>query len=203
MRLLIALILLTNTMALRADDPAQLYATQCASCHGIEALGKAVLFSPRLAGQNNRYLREQLLAYQTGSRGTHESDIHGQTMRALTQSLTTDQISGLSTYLSAMPATTTNAPDVQGSPEGATLYRNNCATCHGQDAIGAEAIYVPNLAILSDWYLQAQLRAYELGWRGGDSGSTRAKNMRSIGAQLNNSNEQQAVAAHIASLKSQ
>ncbi|MEM9623820.1 MAG: c-type cytochrome, partial [Pseudomonadota bacterium] len=162
-----------------ADEAAELYAAQCAACHGTQALGNAATWSPRLAGQNAAYLQDQLLAYQQGQRGAHPDDVQGQAMRALVQHLTPAQIQALSAYLAALAAP---VPEPNANPNelGAELYASHCATCHGQYGQGAESIYVPDLRILSAWYLQAQLESYAKGWRGGAQASTRAKNMRSM-----------------------
>ena len=57
---------------------------------------------------------------------------------------------------------------------------------------------MPNLRILSSWYLDAQLTAYENGWRGGEDASTRAKNMRSMSGQLPDRDQRVAIVEHIA-----
>lgn len=178
-----------------ADDGANLYAGQCAACHGLEGLGDKSLSSPRLAGQNMAYLREQLVAFQEGSRGTHADDIQGRTMRALTLGLSMAQIEAIAMYLAQLGD---KAPSqLSGDGEGALLYRDTCGDCHGQYGGGAESIVVPNLAILSRWYLDAQMQAFYEGWRGGASSSARAKNMRSIAHQIPDLEERRAVIGHI------
>ncbi len=180
-----------------ADDAAELYTAQCAACHGAQALGNAATFSPRLAGQNAAYLREQTLAYQQGHRGAHPDDVQGQAMRILLSDLSAQQVDALSLYL---PALTGPTPAHESNPDGpgATLYASHCAICHGQHGQGAESIFVPKLSILSSWYLNAQLKAYENGWRGGEDASTRAKNMRSIGGQLPDRDQRAAIVEHLA-----
>lgn len=197
MRTLAGFLLLLWLPVAVADDAAGLFAAQCASCHGEQALGNEATFSPRLAGQNAAYLREQILAYQQGRRGAHPDDVQGQVMRALVHALSTEQVDELSVYLAALTGPTpVHEPDPDGP--GAALYAGHCATCHGQYGQGAESIFVPNLRILSSWYLDAQLTAYENGWRGGEDASTRARNMRSMSGQLPDRDQRVAIVEHIA-----
>lgn len=196
MRFFLILIGVLQLSLASAKDGAEVYTTQCASCHGAAGLGDESLSSPRLAGQNAAYLREQLIAFQRGSRGAHPEDIQGQTMRALSLGLSDVQIEAVAMYLAQQDNTT--QIQLSGSNGGALLYRDTCGDCHGQYGGGAESILVPNLAILSSWYLKAQMHAFDQGWRGGEAGSTRAKNMRSIAHQILDSEAREAVIEHIA-----
>jgi cytochrome c553 len=197
MRSLAALILSLWLPMAMADGAAEIYAAQCAACHGAQALGNAATFSPRLAGQNAAYLQEQLLSYQNGRRGAHKDDVQGQAMRTLVRDLPAEQLEALAIYLARL---TGPAPAHKIDPDGpgAVLYGRHCATCHGQHGQGAESIFVPNLRILSSWYLEAQLMAYQNGWRGGDGASTRAKNMRSMSGQIPDPDQRAAVVEHLA-----
>ena len=197
MRAFVSLLLLLWLAEAMADDAAEIYAAQCAACHGAQALGNAATLSPRLASQNAAYLREQLLAYQQGRRGAHQDDVQGQAMRVFVRDLSSEQVEALSIYLATL---TGPAPALETDPDGpgASLYASHCATCHGQHGQGAESIFVPNLRILSAWYLDAQLKAYENGWRGGDDASTRAKNLRSMSGQLPGRDQRAAVIEHLA-----
>ena len=178
------------------NDSADLYATQCAACHGADALGNQALASPRLAGQNAAYLREQLTHYKQGLRGAHPADTQGKAMRALALNLSEEQINGLASYLETL-ASHSPPRKANASNPGAELYKNHCAVCHGQYGQGAEPIYVPTLRILSAWYLEASLTAYEQGWRGGANASTRAKGMRAISGQITDPTERRAIIEHL------
>ncbi len=194
MRSLVCLLVLLWLTEAKADDAAQIYATQCASCHGLQAHGNPATLSPRLAGQNAAYLNEQISAYQQGHRGTHPDDVQGQIMRALVRDLSAEQVQAVSVHLATLPG-----PEHEADPKGpgAVLYASHCAACHGQNGQGAESIFVPNLRILSSWYLDAQLLAYENGWRGGDEASTRAKNMRSISGQIPDPSQRAAIVGYL------
>ena len=55
-----------------------------------------------------------------------------------------------------------------------------CLVCHGSNAQGNEAISAPNLAILPDWYLSAQLQAFQSGWRGHQTRDAYSKEMMAV-----------------------
>lgn len=55
-----------------------------------------------------------------------------------------------------------------------------CLVCHGSNAQGNEAISAPNLAILPDWYLFAQLQAFQSGWRGHQTTDAYSKEMMAV-----------------------
>lgn len=65
----------------------------CSTCHGIQALGKPGI--PRLAGQHEQYLLQQLTQFKTGQRN---NDADGQ-MRAMIALLDETEISLLAAYL--------------------------------------------------------------------------------------------------------
>lgn len=57
-----------------------LYNDVCGSCHGAKAQGNLALNSPRLTGVQDWYLKQQLLNYKSGIRGTHPDDTYGAQM---------------------------------------------------------------------------------------------------------------------------
>ncbi len=63
----------------------------CISCHGKKAEGMEEMAGPRLAGQNDWYLVQQIKKYQLGQRGYHNSDHGGRQMRAMTAVFSNDQ----------------------------------------------------------------------------------------------------------------
>ena len=60
----------------------------CSACHGPAAQGNEALASPRLAGQQQVYLKEQLINFRSGYRGNAGDDTHGGVMMASAQDLT-------------------------------------------------------------------------------------------------------------------
>ena len=65
----------------------------CVQCHGPGGIGVAPTF-PALAGQSAMYIKNQLLAWKTGTRA---DDPHG-LMAHLARKLTDEEIDGVSTY---------------------------------------------------------------------------------------------------------
>lgn len=62
----------------------------CAACHGDKAQGNEAMAGPRLAGQNDWYLVNQIKKFQQGQRGYHDMDIGGRQMRPMVATLTDD-----------------------------------------------------------------------------------------------------------------
>lgn len=53
--------------------------------------------------------------------------------------------------------------------EGATLFQNVCAQCHGAKGEGREDLKTPSIAALPSWYVTTQLKNFHDGRRGGDT----------------------------------
>ena len=173
------LVLFSFSMLTLANEGEASYQT-CSACHGPAAEGNEALASPQLAGQSYACLKEQIINFRNGYRGNAGDDIHGQVMMASAQGLTDEAIEALSTYLSKLPshayASTTDGDALKGS----VFYKENCSDCHGGRAQGIATLFAPNLTVIQDWYIRAQTRAYQSGWRGHSQSTTRAKHMRSM-----------------------
>ena len=63
----------------------------CGSCHGQNAEGNEAMAGPRLAGQSDWYLVNQIKKFKAGQRGYHNMDHGGRQMRTMVLTLTTDQ----------------------------------------------------------------------------------------------------------------
>ena len=63
----------------------------CAACHGQKAEGNEALAGPRLAGQNDWYLVQQIHNYRKGLRGYDSRDIYGNQMKPMATMLSSDQ----------------------------------------------------------------------------------------------------------------
>lgn len=72
----------------------------CTTCHGRRGRGVGDVFPP-LAGQPASYLRDQILAWQSGDR---HDDPHG-LMASVAGRLTADQAAAVADYFAALPAT--------------------------------------------------------------------------------------------------
>jgi cytochrome c oxidase subunit 2 len=138
----------------------------CISCHGAQGEGNEELQAPKLAGQEDWYLRNQLQLYKSGGRGQHKDDIYGQQMAAMANTLVNDAaINNVIAYIQTFPDTPAPAT-VQGDiKRGERLYRT-CAACHGYAGQGIWALNAPRQNGMSDWYLAAQLNNFKQGIRG-------------------------------------
>ncbi len=72
------------------ENGRRLYTT-CGSCHGKDGNGTWSTKAPRLAGLDDWYLIRQLTNFNTGIRGTHNSDAAGVQMARLAQMLKDEQ----------------------------------------------------------------------------------------------------------------
>lgn len=146
-----------------------LYATTCSACHGPEAQGNAAAGAPRLAGQAEFYLAEQLHQFRDGRRGAHPDDANGALMRATSLGLSDDQINSMAVLLAAMESEFIPEELTGNAEAGGEIYRSTCAACHGVSAQGNAHLGTPNLNVLSYWYTRQQISSYRKGWRGKDS----------------------------------
>ena len=63
----------------------------CVACHGAQAEGLEALGGPRLSGQNDWYLVQQLQNYKNGRRAYDPSDTYGQQMKPMAMILANDK----------------------------------------------------------------------------------------------------------------
>ncbi|MDN4502826.1 c-type cytochrome [Alteromonadaceae bacterium BrNp21-10] len=73
-------------------------------------------------------------------------------------------------------STSTFATDAKALP--------NCVQCHGTNLKGNPALMAPNLAILPQWYIRAQIASYQQGWRSNNVEQTFAKDMEAVAKSL-------------------
>lgn len=138
----------------------------CSTCHGAQGEGNALLNAPRLAGQDNWYMKRQLQNYQRGLRGTHEADVFGAQMAPMAATLTDDAaIDNVLAYINTLPDTPV-AGTIDGDVEHGSDIFVTCETCHGTQGQGIWALNAPRLQGMNDWYLVRQLDNYRQGIRG-------------------------------------
>jgi cytochrome c553 len=161
------------------------FAQVCASCHGPGGEGREELFSPSIAGLPAWYTEEQLRKFRGGLRGFHREDIPGQQMRAVSLTLSQEQISEVAALVAEMPMVSTGAP-----PDGADIERgrfhfaNTCMECHRYNGMGEVVFHSAPLISLNRSYLKRQLMNYRSGWRGADPGDLYGHKMVGIAARL-------------------
>ena len=74
------------------------YIVACSSCHGPDNLGAGTVF-PAIAGQHFGYIRDQLLAWQ---KGTRENDPQ-RLMASIAERMSSDDINAVAAWLSTQP----------------------------------------------------------------------------------------------------
>lgn len=75
----------------------------CGACHGAKAQGNYALQAPRLAGQDDWYLKRQLDNFRLGVRGAHTEDTYGHQMVLMARSVQNDQsVNDLLAYLNTL-----------------------------------------------------------------------------------------------------
>lgn len=140
----------------------------CAACHGAQGEGNQALSAPKIAGQEDWYIRRQIANYQNGVRGSDGSvDPIGAQMAPMASTLTTPAaLENVIAYIATLPDRET-ADTIDGNvSRGAQLYQS-CAVCHGDEGEGRWNTNAPRIANMSDWYLRNQLNNFRNRIRGG------------------------------------
>jgi cytochrome c553 len=151
----------------------------CSSCHGMGGQSLSSTF-PRLAGQQDEYLVNQLKAFRDKSR----ADPHAHTyMWGMAARLTDPTIDGLAAYYSSQPPVHGTPNDAAEMAAGKKIFEEGitardvpaCIACHGEQAQGAGAI--PRLAGQHRSYLERQLDAFSSNARANEIMHENSKNL--------------------------
>lgn len=157
-----------ETMAAVPGDPvagAPLYAA-CGACHGGQGEGIQVLNSPKLSGQEDWYLKRQIMNYKNGRRGVHQDDLFGGQMAPFVATLFDETaIDNVIAYIGTLPDTPAPVTVIGDVERGERLYEI-CGTCHGADGKGNWGVNAPKQAGMSDWYMVTQLKNFQRDIRG-------------------------------------
>jgi len=183
-----------------ATAGAALYAV-CAACHGAQGEGNPTLNAPKLAGQQDWYLKRQLDNFKNGSRGANDKDTYGKMMAPMAQTLPdAAAVNNVIAYIKTLPDTP--APTtVTGNAKGGHGPYENCAACHGAQGQGIKATNAPRLKGMSDWYMVTQLKNFKHSIRGGDRRDSYGPQMANIAAMLDSERMTNDVIAYINTLK--
>ena len=178
-----------------------LYAV-CSACHGPQGEGNAALHAPKLAGQQDWYLRQQLRYYKQGVRGTHEDDVFGKTMAPMAATLTDDTaIRNVVAYIQTLPDNPAPSSTPTNSSDGHDRYVATCGICHGADGQGVKAMNAPRLAGLEDWYVTSQLNNFKQGIRGSHPQDKYGSQMSLMAETLVNDEVMNDLVAYISTLR--
>ena len=127
----------------------------CTWCHGIAAQGLST--APRLAGQRDQYIENQLLSF---SNHTRDNPYSQQYMWGAAANLSLQTVHDLATYFSTLPPRAANDGDRELAAAGRAIYELgipesdivSCLVCHGPNAEGVREI--PRLGGLGYSYLK-------------------------------------------------
>lgn len=170
--------------------------SSCNACHAAE--NQLASKAPSLAGQQQQYLKKQLLQFQSAERGAVAEDSMGQVMAAMAKPLSAEDIDQLSTYFSALPLAVPAAPQIDAAllDKGRRIYIGSCGACHGNKAQGNLELKAPALQLLSRDYLSLQLQHFQTGVRGSSATDKPGRQMAMMSRTLTEA-DRQAVVAYI------
>ena len=168
--LLITASLLVSASALGAEDAdiAKLATQVCANCHGPQGDSISSAF-PRLAGQQSAYTETQLKAFKNQTRADPYAQAY---MWGMASQLDENTMKRLADYYAGQRPKPGRTGDAARMTKGKNIFENGlaeagiiaCATCHGENAQGKDAI--PRLAGQHPEYLVKQLAAFKSQQRG-------------------------------------
>lgn len=193
---------LFTTCAYAADGDAaegKLIAETCIACHGVQGANPPAKEWPKLAGQHESYLIEQLLDYKQGKKSGRPDPI----MQGIVANLSVQDILDLSAYYANQQVNIGQAQAGKLLAMGQSIYRGGieekgipaCIACHGPSGAGNGPALFPSLRGQNADYIVLQLKAYKSGARKND----RNDMMKDISLKLNDE-EMKAVANYIQGL---
>ena len=169
--LAICLIFATYVSAEGNPEAGQKKAAACAACHGPDG-NSANPAWPKLAGQGQKYLVEQMLLFKNRTRVNT-------LMNLQVENLSVQDIQDIAAYFSNQ-VTTPGTADADKEHQGKKLYKIGeriyrggnaatgvpaCMSCHGPNGYGNAPAKFPRLAGQHAFYTATQLRAYKGGAR--------------------------------------
>jgi len=173
----------------------------CAQCHGDDGAGSAETLAPAIGGLPVWYVTGQLHKFRNGGRGTHYDDISGMRMRPMSMCLRTDEeVADVAAYVSSLAKPSPEHTLTGGNAESGKQKYLVCASCHGANGEGNQALNAPPLAGLSDWYQLTALQKFKAGVRGTNPKDTTGMLMRPMSMTLADDQAMMDVIAYIATL---
>ncbi|MGB7973996.1 MAG: c-type cytochrome [Roseiarcus sp.] len=169
-RLIVAFSLTVPVAAMAGEGQPELgkaraEAAGCFACHGADGVATADGLAadkniPNLAGEPNLYLQFQLVFFRKGVR-------KNETMNAMAQQLSDDDLRNVSAYFASLPAPNrSTSPDTapQDTELGGKIAQGiHCTNCHGDHFEGVDNI--ARLAGQREDYVYHALRDFKSGAR--------------------------------------
>ncbi len=149
-------------------------AAACAACHGLDGNATDPTLYPRLAGQSERYIAQQLALFKSGERVNalmypFASTLSAQDMRDVGAYFST-QKSGAGIADDSVVASGPNK-GMKFYEVGQKLYRSGdtgrnipaCMACHGPTGAGNPGPAYPHVGGQQSWYTARRLQEYRTG----------------------------------------
>ncbi len=195
--LLVISVLSQNAFALGDVAAGKIKAAVCGGCHGLDG-NSLVATYPKLAGQNERYIVEQLAAFKANVKRKNTL------MLGMATPLSKQDAANLGAYFQSQKIKSTAPFDAAKIARGRELYNGGdlqkhipaCKACHGPTGAGNAGSGYPQLTGQYVPYVVAQLKAFKAGTRTNDVN----KVMRVVVDKLSD-DDIQSLANYIASLK--
>mgnify|MGYP006282756623 CR=1 FL=1 len=163
-----------------ASQGAEMFAANCASCHGAEGQGQGMF--PKVTGLGHDEIVSKLKAYRAGEQVGPQTAM----MAPNAQGLSDEDIESLALHLAggeAKAATADSEPAAGSSAggdaqAGASMYASNCASCHGAEGQGQGMF--PKVAGLGHDEIVSKLEAYRAGEQVGPQTAMMAPNAKGL-----------------------
>jgi cytochrome c553 len=147
---------LARALALTPDAQrgSELFA-QCASCHGAGGEGVMAGTTPRIAGQHYGVLVRQLVDFRRGKRWDFQMEGVATSHDVIPE---LQDVADVAAYVSQLSRDGVRGiGDGQFLEQGAKIYEEACASCHGPAGEGNDARAIPRIAGQHAGYLSRQM----------------------------------------------
>jgi len=132
----------------------------CASCHLHDGSGRPDGSIPRLTGQRRSVLENKLYRLRAGI-------LRMPVMDPFARTLAPSEIAQIAEYLSELPAAAAPSDATEEErAQGASLYAEHCASCHGANGEGQDGLFASRLCGQYAGYLNRRLAEVAAGTRG-------------------------------------
>lgn len=133
----------------------------CVSCHLHDGSGRPDGSIPRLTGQRKAVLENKLHRLRSGMMRLPVMDPYARTLPAA-------EVTAIATYLSELPELelAQRGIDENELAQGAALFAQHCAACHGANGEGSDGLFASRLCGQYAGYLERRLEEAAAGSRG-------------------------------------
>ncbi len=145
-----------RVLALKPDAQrgAELFA-HCVACHGPEGGGEVAGTTPRIAGQHYRVLVRQIVAFRLGRRWDFRMEGVATSHDIIPE---LQDIADVASHVSQLERDgARGVGDGQYLEQGAKIYADACASCHGVNGEGSASRGIPKVAGQHAGYLSRQM----------------------------------------------